>query len=195
MTKTRTPKDGYLPWETDMDLIQAVAQLEEDAPPPDFAARVTAALPRRRPGLLVRLRLWAATPRTLTLVPARLAPVALGLVLFAAGVAVTLAVRQGPTGPADGLVPVRFVLQDPETEVRSVAVIGSFNQWEAGGFQMRYDPAAQAWILEARVPPGSHEYGFLIDGQRIVPDPSADLTRDDGFGNQNSILLVNGHAI
>jgi hypothetical protein len=195
MTKTRTPKDGYQSWETDMDLIQAVAGLEEHDPPADFAARVTAALPRRRPGLLVRLRLWAATPRTLTLVPARLAPVALGLVLFAAGVAVTLAVRQGPTGPADGLVPVRFVLQDPGTEVRSVAVIGSFNQWEAGGFQMRYDPAAQAWILEARVPPGSHEYGFLIDGQRIVPDPSADLTRDDGFGNQNSILLVNGHAI
>jgi len=57
---------------------------------------------------------------------------------------------------------------------------------------MWYSVEAGAWMLEAELPPGDHEYLFLVNGERLVPDPLAPLTRDDGFGNRNSIMFVVG---
>ena len=58
---------------------------------------------------------------------------------------------------------------------------------------MQYDPEAGAWVLETRLPPGDHEYVFLVDGRQLVADPHAQVTRDDGFGNTNSIVFVDGN--
>ena len=175
----------------DLALIEAIRGLPEEAPSPGFARRVLDRLPERKPTLWTRLRLWATTPRVLVLTPARLAPLAAGLLLALAGVAMMLQSQQADPGTTI----VRFVLNDPGARAQSVAVVGTFNQWQPEQAEMAYDDQAEAWVLETRVPPGSHEYGFLIDGRQVVPDPSADLTRDDGFGNRNSVLLVNGHAI
>ena len=81
---------------------------------------------------------------------------------------------------------------DAGMNARSVAVIGSFNGWGADDAAMRFDDKAGAWILEARLPSGDHEYMFLVDGQKLMADPQAQMTRDDGFGNMNSIIFVNG---
>lgn len=44
------------------------------------------------------------------------------------------------------------------------------------------------------LPMGRHEYAFLIDGERIVPDPGALLYHEDGFGNRNAVLILGGNG-
>jgi 1,4-alpha-glucan branching enzyme len=88
----------------------------------------------------------------------------------------------------EGLSPVKFVLAAPGAS--EVAVIGSFNGWNAAGWTMRRDTASGLWTLKAALPPGSHEYVFLIDGATTVTDAAAALSADDGFGSRNSVLLV-----
>ena len=39
---------------------------------------------------------------------------------------------------------------------------------------------------------GRHAYAFLVDGKRLVSDPAALLGEEDGFGNRNSILVIEG---
>lgn len=176
-------------------LLRALPDLEPD---PDFLERLMRRLPERHPTPLMRLRLWATRPLRLTLTPLRLAPV-LGL-LLAALIVLPLFPRSAPhDAPSPGspdAVGVRFVLHDQHRALHSVAVLGSFNEWRPGGFEMRYDDRARAWTLSAHLPRGSHEYVFLVDGERTEPDPQAAFFKDDGFGRRNSVLLLeNGHAL
>ncbi len=86
-----------------------------------------------------------------------------------------------------GTVPVRFVL--PATGASTVAVAGSWNDWNPGAAQMvRGDGDVFYTILE--LPPGEHEYQFVVDGQRWTPDPAAPLAHDDGYGQRNSVLTI-----
>jgi hypothetical protein len=181
----RARREGAL----DALIGEAIRRAPEAVPPDGFSRRVMAGFAPRRPSLRIRLRLWLTRPRSVTFTPARLVPVlAMGAVLLAVGL---FALNRGgdPVGPT--LSTVRFVLNDARAAARTVAVIGSFNGWRAEASAMRYDPADGVWVLEAQLPPGDHEYMFLVDG-RPVSDPRARLTRDDGFGNVNAILIVNG---
>jgi hypothetical protein len=173
-------------------IVDALRRAPEPMPPDGFSQRVMAGLEPKRPSALTRLRLWLSRPRSVTFTPARLVP-ALAAAMVLLAVAFLLPDRSGPPTGADeqGLSPVRFVLHDAGGSARTVSVIGSFNGWEPGTSAMRYDPAAGVWVLEARLPAGDHEYMFLVDG-RPVADPGARLTRDDGFGNVNAVLIVNG---
>jgi 1,4-alpha-glucan branching enzyme len=87
-----------------------------------------------------------------------------------------------------GLSSVTFVLAAPSA--REVAVIGSFNGWNSAGWTMVRDQSRGLWTLSSALPPGSHEYVFLIDGTTPVADTMATLNVDDGFGGRNSVLLV-----
>ncbi|MEF2144932.1 MAG: glycogen-binding domain-containing protein [Desulfovibrionaceae bacterium] len=169
-------------------LLRDLPEIEPDA---GFTARVTTGLKPLQPSLWTRLRLWATQPLRLTLTPARIAPAAAlflaAILLFWPGSPETTPLPEN----ADPIsAPVRFVLHDPGSGVASVAVIGSFNNWKSEGYEMRYDEQAKAWILEAPLPPGSHEYVFLLDGRTTRPDPEAAFSKDDGFGQRNSILMV-----
>ncbi len=172
----------------------AVRRAPEPVPPDGFSARVMAGLAPRRLSAMARLRLWLTRPRSVTFTPLRLVPaMAAAVVLLAVGFLalerVNAPVAMDSSG--QGTLPVRFVLHDADASARAVSVIGGFNGWQAGASTMRHDPAAGVWVLETRLPPGDHEYMFLVDG-RPVADPQARLTRDDGFGNVNAILIVNG---
>lgn len=173
-------------------LIRALRALPGEEPPAGFAAGVLRGLQPKRLSWRRRVWLWARTPRPLTVTPLRLAAAA-GLVLV---LALPLLRREflpapGPA-PDNGLLPVTFLLPDPEARVRSVAVIGSFNRWNPKGFEMRYSARDQAWVLRTQLPPGSHEYVFLTDDGRTQADPAATLSADDGFGTSNSILFLAG---
>ncbi len=174
----------------DQRIMEGVRSMPDQAVPDGFAARVMADLAPKRPSFRTRLRLWLTEPRSVTFTPARVIPaVALALAILFVG----LWSVDGPTG--GGAAPsssVRFVLNDAGHEARTVAVIGSFNDWQPSASAMRYDSATGTWVLETRLPQGDHEYVFLVDGQRVVPDPHAPITRDDGFGNTNSIVFVDG---
>ncbi len=71
-------------------------------------------------------------------------------------------------------------------DASTVAVVGSWNQWQATPMIRREG----TFFTVLRLPPGRYEYMFLVDGQRWVPDPDAPLSRDDGFGQRNSILDI-----
>jgi hypothetical protein len=91
---------------------------------------------------------------------------------------------------------VTFTLNMPDAS--NVEVIGSFNQWTPNGFRMHWDERRGLWVLSVPLERGRYEYAFLVDGKTILPDPKAIMQQDDGFGNKNSILIIernNGHEI
>jgi hypothetical protein len=139
------------------------------------------------------LRRWfraASTPVTFRIAPA--AAGALALVLFAAGGLVLhplSGVRTTDAPKSDG---IPIVLEFTQPAARSVTVMGSFNRWNPGADPMQKDPETGKWRIVLRLPPGSHDYVFWIDGRQPAADPNADLVREDDFGNRNSVLFVKG---
>jgi hypothetical protein len=57
---------------------------------------------------------------------------------------------------------------------------------------MKWDKERELWAITLELPEGRHEYAFLIDGQRVISDPGAHFYQADGFGNQNSVLILRG---
>ena len=178
--------------DTSQDVLIARLRALGDADPgADFADRVMARIPLHAPrtapqSRIARLACWFVRPRTIRMSP-------LGGLAMAACVLLVmgLTLRGGMVKndePPQGLAPVKFVLAAPGA--REVAVIGSFNGWNAAGWTMRNDAATGLWTLSAALPPGSHEYVFLVDGTTPVPDAAAAFSADDGFGSRNSVLLV-----
>ena len=82
-------------------------------------------------------------------------------------------------------VPVRLVIHAPDAG--SAAVAGSFNDWDFLTTPMLRagDGTFHATVLLDR---GQHEYMFVLDGETWLTDPSASVTRDDGFGNANAVI-------
>ncbi len=67
-----------------------------------------------------------------------------------------------------------------------VVLVASFRDWEP----IQLEPTGpDRWAVELPVPPGEHEYLYLVDGEPYVP-PDAALLRPDGFGGANVVLLV-----
>jgi 1,4-alpha-glucan branching enzyme len=80
---------------------------------------------------------------------------------------------------------VRFVFYAPNAH--AVALAGSFNDWSTDAAPLAR-AAAGVWTITLQVPPGQHQYAFVVDG-RWVADPAAPAL-DDGFGRRNSVLAV-----
>ncbi len=155
------------------------------------------------------LRLLAAvdrTPVTLPAIPERVmralvrAPqpsLALRLIRRSWVLAPTLAVaaalvfligRPAPVAtPVPGVVTVRFVLTAPEA--RAVTVAGTFNHWDSHATPLVRSGAGGLWTATITLPAGQHQYAFVVDGVRWVPDPAAPAV-DDGFGRRNSVLTL-----
>jgi glycosidase len=72
----------------------------------------------------------------------------------------------------------------------SVAVAGSFNNWNLQGLMLRRDQN-RVWRAEVALPPGQHEYKFVIDGGEWMADPLNPRTVGP-YGN--SLRVVEGDA-
>jgi 1,4-alpha-glucan branching enzyme len=72
----------------------------------------------------------------------------------------------------------------------SVAVAGDFSQWRPVSLSPRTVNGETVWTGLVPVSRGEHEYQFVIDGQRWVPDPLAPIKRSDGFGRKNAVLEI-----
>jgi len=151
----------------------------------DVMQRIAAGRRPARSGAVVRLAGWLLRPRTIRVSPLG-GLAAAACLLVALGLTFRGGLYRNGTPPA-GLAPVKFVLAAPGAH--EVAVIGSFNDWNAAGWSMRRDAATGVWTLATALPPGSHEYVFLVDGTP-VPDSTAALSAEDGFGSRNSVLMV-----
>lgn len=165
--------------------------------PPFFAARVMARLAEIEssdvplsagaPAWLARL--FGSRARLV----ARLAPGLLvaGLALWIAQVAVRPAVApENPTPPVaeeNGAIPHRFEIDAPEA--RRVCLVGDFNGWTICEVPLLRDEARGTWSIQVELPPGRHEYMFVVD-DGWVTDPAAPLTIDDGFGRRNAVIYL-----
>src|SRR6266545_3393039 len=144
------------------------------------------------------LRLLAAVDRTPVSVPAvtwrvmaalerrrrRVLPWLLAPALAIAA-ALVIWLRPGTPAPTASLVTVRFVLVAPEA--RQVSLAGTFNQWNPQATPLIR--AGNVWTATLTLPAGQHQYAFVVDGARWVPDPGAPAV-DDGFGRRNSVLTL-----
>jgi 1,4-alpha-glucan branching enzyme len=82
--------------------------------------------------------------------------------------------------------PVEFILNQPQA--RAVAVVGSFNDWDANRTPMSLESAG-CWKATVWLPAGRYEYRFVVDGQ-WMSDPSAKEHVQNTFGSTNSVRVV-----
>jgi len=162
----------------------------DEEPPPGLRDAVMAGVRRAKVPRRRRLRQWATRPRTFTWTPLQQAvPGLLALLLLVPSLSwIQSAYRQGGSETAARGIRVVFSVRLPEAE--SVSVIGSFNDWLPEKAVMSRTDEEGVWRLSLPLPSGRYEYAFLVDGRRVVPDPEAVLSREDGFGFRNSILVV-----
>jgi hypothetical protein len=106
---------------------------------------------------------------------------------LAIAAALVLWLRPGTPPPSPALVSVRFVLVAPDA--RQVSLAGTFNQWDAQTTPLVRTGATGVWTATLTLPVGQHQYAFVVDGVRWVPDPGAPAV-DDGFGRRNSVLTL-----
>lgn len=175
----------------------ALRRIPDEEPPEALLESVMRSVRARKLSIWSRLLRWAKSPRSITITPFRLIPAACLLIALLVG-GVIHVVRDGGERLAQNgsRVPVVLALRLPDA--RSVAVIGSFNGWQAQKCDLKSLNGEPTWSISLLLPSGRYEYAFLVDGEKIVPDPVAGLHEDDGFGSQNAILLVgngNGSSI
>lgn len=148
------------------------------APSAGLAGRIAADLQTAGPGRQSRPRLrtwqrWAALPVAAALV---------------AAVTFFLTTRLSEPSAPDTVI-VRLVLEAPEA--MEVSVVGDWNGWDPTAHPLLDRNRDGVWEIELRLKRGQeHQYQFLIDHERWVPDPGSPLRVEDGFGGFNSILQI-----
>lgn len=186
----------------DQKIADMIAGLAYRTPPHDLGARIMARIAPRQP-LWRRAMIWLLTPQPLRITPlwpaSALAVMAI-LGVFAAGMsprdreAGFRATRAAEIEPStEQTVRVEFSIRVDGAE--DVELIGSFNNWKSQGYRMTPSGRDGTWTISIPLPRGHHEYAFILDRTRIVPDPAALLHKDDGFGNINSIIVVDEYAL
>ena len=174
------------------DRLTGAAHLLSGTPRLSVAARVMAEIrkapqPESGESPMRRALRWLGRPRAITV---RLRPV--WTLALAAGLTAVLLLPFGEQArqPGDAEGVAQFVGHFPGA--RSVEVVGSFNDWSRGMLHLNDDDGDGIWHGAAVLPAGQHEYMFVVDGERWVPDPLAGRYVDDGFGagQQNSLLIV-----
>lgn len=169
--------------------------------------RPSAVRPR---GRMVRVSRWATASQVVEISPLKGLAVAAGLAALLATAAwlgrqsvgfpgassghpqITLA---KPTVPRSGVHhaggatrQIVFTLSAPEAA--RVMLVGDFNGWSPTATPLHTSAHHGIWSVTVPLPPGRHEYAFLVDGKHWLPDPRAPQAPADDFGAPNSVLTV-----
>lgn len=75
-----------------------------------------------------------------------------------------------------------------DDKANSVCVAGGFNGWSKTAQCMA--KTGRSWSIDLKLAPGRYQYLFVIDGRVWRPDPAALLNESNGFGGENSVLIV-----
>jgi hypothetical protein len=200
----------------ELEMAQDLAASRSTSPPDTFADDTMAALEpdlSHAPTLSDRLQAWwqaVTTPVPLTFRPLPTAVAALLVGVVAWGLWPMTAPRPGSgastasstqttkTSPSvqttasaasqQGTVWIRFMYTNNTAD--SVAVAGDFSQWTPVPLSPRTVNGETVWTGLVPVSKGEHEYQFVINGDRWVPDPLAPIKRGDGFGAKNAVLKI-----
>lgn len=167
-------------------LIAGVLRSVPVRPIPDLSKAVMDRLPpqaakARAPRESALNWLWA--PRSLSMQwrPAYAVAVAAMIAVFAA---VRSTVPAGESAVTQQVL-VEFRLDAPAAQ--QVELVGNFSDWKPAHVMKR--GRAGTWTVVVPLTPGVHNYSFVVDGDRWVPDPMAPAV-SDGFGGLNSQLAV-----
>jgi 1,4-alpha-glucan branching enzyme len=69
-----------------------------------------------------------------------------------------------------------------------VQLAGEFTEWDKHPVSMRKQRDG-TWKAEVTLPPGEHEYKFLVDGE-WRDDENCATHRPNGYGGENCIRVV-----
>jgi 1,4-alpha-glucan branching enzyme len=89
------------------------------------------------------------------------------------------------TAPDAELHEVEFYF---EGKAESVCITGDFNQWTPDRHCLTQKQGT--WFIRMHLPHGPCHYAFVVDGRAWVMDPRALFVENDGFGKQNSVIMV-----
>jgi hypothetical protein len=180
--------------------IGEVVGARASAAPPDLTAAVMARLsaleaeeadgraavgPDRRRPLRRRFASWLWQPRAVTL---HVRPALAFASVLALALVGSLRWSEPAAAPAEvsaARVFVQFRLDLPAAQ--RVELAGDFTGWQPRYTLHETEPGV--WSVTVPLPPGVHDYAFVVDGERWLPDPLAARV-DDGFGGSNSRVAV-----
>jgi hypothetical protein len=174
-----------------LSVSRQVREMPYPQPPETLLPSIMLAVKQKRFPCWYRALRWARSPRSITFTPLQAGCLASALVLFSLAGALYLIKghQQSPFGAAfQDPLSITLALKMPEAQ--TVAVVGTFNGWHGKGYEMRWDQTRGAWTLRLQLPVGRYEYAFLLDNEKLIPDPGAGFYQDDGFGNQNAVLII-----
>ncbi len=86
---------------------------------------------------------------------------------------------------------VQFELFMPDAE--RVRLAASFTDWEKRAVEMR-GPEDGWWTLRLHLPPGEHEFQYLVDEEIWLADYAAHGVKRNRFGMWVSLLTLEGEA-
>jgi hypothetical protein len=180
-------------------IAQVTHELRQSAEiDPTFDRRVMNAvreLPVPGAGLGNRALRWFLRPRTVRVSPLSGLALAAALAGLIFGGVRVLSPRPSPA-PVEAARPgevearlVQFVLVAPEAA--RVSLVGDFNDWDETATSL--EPSASddgLWSVRVPLPPGRHQYAFVVDGTQWLADPAAPVVEPDDFGTPNSVVTV-----
>lgn len=97
-----------------------------------------------------------------------------------------MSAKAKPAPPTPAKRRVSFTLSAPDA--RNVKLAGDFTGWEDAAREMTRQRNG-SWKATVTVPPGQHEYRFIVDGQ-WVDDPKCDARKPNPFGGENCTRVV-----
>jgi anti-sigma-K factor RskA len=174
-----------------MDAVRLLKESKRQEAPFGFTAEVMKNLPVRSPSVLDRLREFLFGSRVLRWNMASMMAAAVILLVTVVTVSrmpreATAPIISSSTGQAEATVLVRLTYRAPQAQ--RVAVAGDFNKWQTDTNEMK--KSGGIWSIDLKLKPGTYSYSFIVDGKSWVPDPGAEVFRDDGFGSRNAVLKV-----
>lgn len=171
-------------------LLQSVLLAIPEDPMPDLSGRVLRGIELAAPAPAPRNPArtawsWLWQSRSVTLRPAYAFAAAAVLIIG-------LTLRETPQVPATASlaaapapVLIQFRLDAPDAQ--QVSLAGDFTGWKPE-YQLLQTQTG-VWTIVVPLQQGMHEYAFIVDGERWVPDPHAPFVQD-GFGGENSRVAV-----
>lgn len=179
--------------------VRSVADALRAAEParPDLTERVMHLVHFDERRSRVVARGWWTRRRTIQLPYSAVGALAAAVVIAVAAVIVGRMMPRSPnavqavasaTAKTDTVRIVRFMLLAPSAS--SVSLVGDFNNWQRSATPLRPAGAPGVWAVSLPLPPGLHQYAFIVDGTRWTPDPATSTTVTDDFGTTTSVIAV-----
>lgn len=172
------------------ELSSLSTSLTEEQPSSDFTARVMQKIAQQE--TITTKGWWDKVHHLLTLPRVSLKwAAALGMVLVTLFLGYNIYFSPVTQYCPNNLAEITFSMRADASQVKSIAVVGDFNDWDPTRNLLTDENNDGIWTVTLKLEPGRYEYMFILDGQKWVPDPSAYRYVSDGFGNKNAVLEIN----